>query len=177
LYNIDGSQPLAMLNNNNYLDNSKKTALEELDRTNEQCKKNMVDTLNRNPIIPYELRSIILSIFESGKIDRSDLWAKKITIAEYIKKRGEAFNKMDTDYAIAAKKVDEQFYAGLNNAQAIDQANSIASQKLYQSQQQINLQQQQIQQQQNKNLYVPLQNNTTHCRSYMIGNQMNTDCQ
>ena len=28
-----------------------------------------------------------------------------------------------------------------------------------------------------RNTYTPLLNNTTHCKSYMMGNQMNTDCQ
>lgn len=183
LFNNDGSRPLAMLNNSNYLDDSKKPALEELDRMTEQCKKDMSDTLDRNPIIPYEMRSILLLYFDSSKTNRSDLWAKKITIAEYIKKRDEASNKMGPDLSAAAKKMDEEFYATLNDAEARDRANSLATQQLYQSQQRINIQQQQIQQQQNQNSYVPLtnsftplQNNTTRCRSYMTGNQMNTDC-
>lgn len=173
----DNNRSLAMLNNDTYLDEAKRPALEELDREHELCRKNMIDTLLRHPTMPVELKTALLSLYDSGKIDKSELWAKKITISTYLRRRDAAYKKMNDDYAFAAKNADEQFNTAMKNAQARDHADALAAQQIYQSQQRLNLQQQQIQQQQIQNSYAPLRNKTTHCNSYILGNQLNTDCQ
>ena len=166
-----GTPSFAMLNNESLIEDSKKPALELLENEYFLCSQDLNRVFTRYPVFPPEFVNVVLSSFQSQKTDLADLWGKKITIGEYNRKREIAEQKFSNDLLISVK-----------NADLIEREKNNAANQVSQNQQIINIQRQRLniqrqqqwqqpQQSQQKNSIAPV-----HCSSYLMGNQINTNC-